>query len=73
MYYTKINQSNTGFTNQIFSLISSIINAYKMGIKVVIVDKFLNNIKGDKFTPITEIFNITDINIFLKKTMILLL
>jgi hypothetical protein len=38
-----------------------------MGIKVVIVDKFLNNIKGDKFTPITEIFNITDINIFLKK------
>ena len=44
MYYSKISTSGTGFTNQIFALITSIINAYKEEEKVVIVDNFLNDI-----------------------------
>ena len=67
MYYSKIGNSGAGFTNQIFALITSIIIAYNQGEKVVIVDNFLNDITKTTYTPITEIFNINDINIFFKK------
>ena len=67
MYYTQIWCDNRGFTNQIFSLIASIINAYEKGEKVVIIDNFLNDINKTTYTPITDIFNITNINIFLKQ------
>jgi hypothetical protein len=66
MYYSKINESFTGFTNQIFALTMGIISAYKQGEKVVIVDEFIRDISKKTYTPITNIFNITDINYFLK-------
>ena len=66
MYYSKIGANQSGFTNQIFSLISSIMIAYKEKKKVIIVDNFLNDINKKTYTPISDIFNITDINIFLK-------
>jgi len=67
MYYSRIENTGTGFTNQIFSLIASIIIAYDKGEKIVVVDNFLNDINKTTYSPITEIFNITNINIFLKQ------
>lgn len=66
MFHTKINQPWTGFTNQIFALITGIIDAYKKGDKVVVVDNFLNDIHNTTYTPISNIFNIQKINTFLK-------
>ena len=68
IYYSKINSIGSGFTNQIFSLITSIIIACKNGNKVVAVDSFLNDISKTNYTPISQIFNIKEMNIFLKKT-----
>jgi len=67
MYYAKIGQPGAGLTNQMFCLVTSIIIAYSQGDKVVIVDKFYNDIAKEIYTPITEIFNIKDFNIFLKQ------
>lgn len=69
-HYIKIGIAGSptgGFTNQIFALITGIINAHKQHKKVVYVDDFLNDISKNIYTPITEIFNITDINNFLVK------
>jgi len=67
MYYSKIEVTGSGFTNQIFAFITSIIKAYKKGDKIVIVDNFLNDINKRTYTPISKIFNINKINVFLKK------
>jgi len=67
MYYSKIATSGSGFTNQIFALITGIINAYKEEEKVVIVDNFLNDINDTSYTPISKIFDIDKINMFLQK------
>lgn len=67
MYYSKIGQAGAGFTNQIFALITSIINAYKNGNKVVVVDDFLNDIGKKTYTPISKIFDIEKTNVFLKE------
>lgn len=72
MYYTRISSDYrittdyTGFTNQIFCLITSIIIACKHGHKVVVVDSFLNDISKTTYTPVSQIFNIKEINNFLK-------
>ena len=57
----------SGFTNQIFALIASIKFAYDKGITIIIVEKFLNDINSMSYSPISEIFDITEINIFLHK------
>ena len=67
MYYSKIYTAGSGLTNQIFSLIKSIIIAYKNNNKVIIVDNFLNDFSKNKYTPISQILNIDKMNIFLKK------
>jgi len=67
MYYLKIYLNNSGLTNQIFTFINGIINAYKQKEKVVVINLFLNDISKNKYTPISHIFNIHEINIFLKK------
>lgn len=67
MYYSKIGNLRAGFTNQIFAFITSIINAYKKGEKVVVVDNFLDDINKLTYTPISKIFNINEINAFLQK------
>jgi len=66
LYYTIIGCDNAGFTNQIFYLITGIINAYKQGCKIVVVANFLNDINKKKYTPISEIFDIKETNNFLK-------
>jgi hypothetical protein len=67
MYYSKISQFGTGFTNQIFALITSILIAYKKGEKVIIVDNFLNDFQKSIYTPISNIIDINKINVFLKE------
>ena len=67
MYYSKIFSKKNGFTSQIFSLITSIIIAFNNKHKVVIVDYFLNDYSKNTCTPISHIFNIDKLNIFLQK------
>lgn len=67
MYYAKIGLNNSGFTNQIFSLVSSILSAHYKNEKVVVVDNFLNDFSKNAYTPISKIFNLDKINVFLKK------
>ena len=68
MYYSNITMHGYGLTNQIFSLITSIILANKNKEKVVIVDKFLNDYSKNNYTPISQIFDLPKMNIFLKET-----
>jgi hypothetical protein len=56
----------SGLTNQIFSLITSIIIAHANKHKVVVVDYFLNDFSKSNYTPISRILNIKKINKFLK-------
>jgi len=70
MHYSKIVMDNgTGFTNQIFSFITSILIAHSKGDKVVVVDHFLNDAHNSNptYTPISDIFDLSTINMFLKK------
>ena len=66
MYYASIALHGSGLTNQIFSLIKSIIIAHKQNYKVIVVYHFLNDYEKNNYTPISQIFNIDKINIFLK-------
>lgn len=66
MMYVKIAEFFTGFTNQNFGLIGSIITAYRNKEKVLIVDKFWDDISKDKYTPVSEIYDIDKMNEYLK-------
>lgn len=68
IYYAKICVDKSGFTNQLFSLITAIITAHKANKKVVIVDKFLNDYSENSYSNISTILDITKINEYLKKT-----
>lgn len=67
MYYASIANRGTGFTNQIFALITSIILAYNRGDKVIVVDGFLDDIHSTTYTPISQVLNLPACNLFLKK------
>jgi hypothetical protein len=66
MIYSIIGNGGAGFTNQIIALITSVITANSLNEKVVVVDNFLNDIKKTTYTPISQIFNLPKINLFLK-------
>jgi hypothetical protein len=57
----------SGLTNQLFSIISSIIIAHKRGEKVVVRDCFIDEFDKYVYTPISSVFNLNKINDFLKK------
>ena len=65
MIYVKLALELSGFTNQIFSLISGILLAIINGDKIVFVDYFLNDFSKKKYTKISEILNISMINDYL--------
>jgi hypothetical protein len=73
MYFAGICSSGSGFTNQIFSFITAILHAIIRKDKVVIVDSFLNDYSKHDSTPISKIFDIEKINIFLKKYNIIVI
>ena len=70
MYYSKIGVG--GLTNQIFSLITSILIAIYKKEQVIVVDSFLNDFSKTQYTCISNIFDVNKMNIFLKKYNILL-
>ena len=61
----KISTSGFGFTNQIFCLITNIIQAYNEKKNVVVVDKFLNDFSRHDYTHISEVLDMNKINIYL--------
>jgi hypothetical protein len=67
MYYSKIGVKGSGLANQIFSLITSIIIAYRQKKNTIVVDNFLNDFSKESYTPISEVLNLDQINIFLKE------
>jgi hypothetical protein len=67
MYYSQINAPGSGLTNQLFSLITSILIAYYNSDKVIIVDYFSNDFSKTSFTPINLILNLYKINLYLKE------
>jgi len=67
MFYSSIAIKKTGLTNQIFALIASVIIAHKNNHKVVVFDSFLNDYSKNKYTAISHIFNINQINTFLRE------
>jgi hypothetical protein len=69
MYYLYSGLSGSGFTNQLFNIITGIIIAYIHREKVVVIDKFINDITNDNYTPISEIINLTALNVFLKENL----
>jgi hypothetical protein len=66
MFFVKFGNISSGFTNQIFGLINGIIIAYNNKHKAVIINEFLDDYSVEKYTSITEIFDMDKINIFLK-------
>ena len=68
MLFCKIASKSSGFTNQIISLISSIICAIIANQKVLIIDNFLNDVSKDTYTPISHIINLRELNRFLSQT-----
>jgi hypothetical protein len=66
--YTKIWQMGTGFTNQLFCLVTGIILAYNDKKKVLIIDDFHADIyKENSYIPISKIFDINKINEYLSQ------
>ena len=68
MYYSKIGISGSGLTNQIISLIVSIMIAHLNNHKVVVVDKFRDDYSKEEFTKISDIIDIDKCNEFLIDT-----
>jgi len=68
IYYSKIGNPGSGLTNQLFSLITSIILAYATGKKIVIVDDFYSDYsESNSGVPISKIFDLDQINNYLNK------
>lgn len=65
MLYVKLALNGSGFTNQIFSLITGIILAIYNGSKIIFIDYFSNDYSKSSYTKISEIFNISNINNYL--------
>uniref|UniRef100_A0A6C0DR71 Uncharacterized protein n=1 Tax=viral metagenome TaxID=1070528 RepID=A0A6C0DR71_9ZZZZ len=65
MYFCKLGDLGTGLTNQIFSLITAIITARRMGHRLVIVDRFLNDFSKLSYTPVSSILDMVAINTLL--------
>ena len=68
MLYAKIAKPGSGFTNQIMSIIYSILWAINYNHRVVFIDNFLNDLMKTNYTPISQIINLTELNKYLIKT-----
>jgi hypothetical protein len=67
MYYSKIGVKSYGLTNQIFALITSIILAYRKKENIIVVDNFLNDYSKESYSPVSEVLDLEQLNIFLKE------
>jgi hypothetical protein len=62
-----------GLSNQLYSLVGSIITSYNNNKNILIVDNFLKQIWSYDYTPISNILDLKTTNIFLKKYNITLI
>ena len=68
VYYCKIAESGNGLCNQLFSLVTGIIIALQKGLKIIIVDEFLNDYSRNTRTPLSDIIDLNILNDFLQST-----
>lgn len=73
IHFLQIYKNNSGLCNQLCALISSICYSIKYNKKIIIISEFLKSIHTNNLVPISEIININELNIFLKKYDILLI
>ena len=66
IYFCKISNHGSGLCNQFFSLITGIINAFKMGKKVIIIDDFSNDYLKNDPIFFSSLIDIDKFNEFLK-------
>jgi len=65
MYYSRIYRQSSGFTNQIFSFVTSIIIAIYDRKPALIFDHFLDDYSKEDYTIISNIIDLEQMNIFL--------
>ena len=67
IYYLKLCQQHTGLCNQLNSLLSTICYCIMNNKNIIVIDKFLQEIHTNNYIPISNIFNLKEMNIFLEK------
>ena len=66
MLYAKISQNGMGLTNQIITFVYSIIKTIKSkNHKVVVIDFFLIDYSRMDYTPVSDIINLKELNVYL--------
>jgi hypothetical protein len=59
--------NNCGLCNQLYSLVGSILQAYKHKKNIIIIDKFLTEVHTNNYIPISNVLDLEKTNLFLKK------
>lgn len=68
IYFARISNDKSGFTNQIFALVNSIMNAIQRGNNIIVLDSFQRDyIDCNNKIPCKNIFNLDETNKYLKK------
>jgi hypothetical protein len=67
IYFATISNSKSGFTNQIFSLVNSILVAIKRGNKIIVLDSFQRDFNSSSKIDACKIFDLDKTNYYLKK------
>ena len=66
IYFLNLTQQHTGLCNQLNSLLSTICFCINNE-KIIVIDKFLQEVYTDNYVPISNIINLEQNNIFLEK------
>ena len=69
IYYLKLCQQHTGLCNQLNSLLSTICYCIMNNNKqnIIVIEHFLQEIQTENYMPISNLFNIKELNVFLEK------
>jgi hypothetical protein len=74
IYYLKIGQSGSGLTNQLFTFITSILIHSSNNPRAIIIDNFQDDFQSATIrSPISSIFDMQQMNIFLKNNFNILI
>jgi hypothetical protein len=74
IYYLKIGQLGAGLTNQLFTFITSILIHISNNKRAIIIDNFQDDFQSDKIrSPISSIFDMQQMNIFLRNNFNILI
>lgn len=74
IYYLQIGKSGSGLTNQLFTFITSILIHSSNDIRAIIIDNFQDDFQTDTIrSPISSIFDMQKMNLFLKNNFNILI